>query len=41
MTSINLTREEAVQRSRTIKVDHYDVTLDLKYSDTHLSLIHI
>ena len=44
MTSINLTREEAVQRSRMIEVDHYDVTLDLKYSDTHflsLSLIHI
>ena len=35
MTSINLTREEAVQRSRMIEVDHYDVTLDLKYSDTH------
>ena len=35
MTSINLTREEADQRSRMIEVHHYDVTLDLKYSDTH------
>ena len=49
MTSVNLTRTEAVERSRMIEVGHYDVTLDLKYSDTHflsttkvsLSLIHI
>ena len=35
MTSVNLTRTEAVERSRMIEVGHYDVTLDLKYSDTH------
>ena len=33
MTSVNLTRTEAVERSRMIEVGHYDVTLDLKYSD--------
>ena len=30
MTSVNLTRTEAVERSRMIEVGHYDVTLDLK-----------
>ena len=35
MTSVNLARTEAVERSRMIEVGHYDVTLDLKYSDTH------
>ncbi|MBK4159583.1 aminopeptidase N [Corynebacterium macginleyi] len=35
MTSVNLTWEEAKVRSQMLKVDHYDVTLDLKHSDTH------
>lgn len=35
MTSVNLTWEEAKNRSQMLKVDHYDVTLDLKHSDTH------
>ena len=29
MTSINLTREEAQQRSDMLEVSHYDVALDL------------
>ena len=29
MTSINLTREEAQQRSAMLEVEHYDVALDL------------
>ena len=35
MTSVNLTWEEAKNRSQMLKVDHYDVALDLKHSDTH------
>ncbi|MDD7582165.1 aminopeptidase N [Corynebacterium sp. 32222D000AT] len=35
MTSTNLTRDEAQHRSQMLRVNHYDVALDLTQSDTH------
>ena len=37
MTSINLTREEAQQRSDMLEVSHYDVALDLTGQESFTS----